>query len=151
MRRRRTAPSHLRASLRRLTICRIGYKEEEPSGTNPPINNYLILFIMLQLQFIGNLGKDAQVKTTKEGREFLSFSVAVKTGENETTWLDVAANGGAKIAEYLRKGREVFVQGNLRVSMYNGQPQLQVNGAMIQLVGKQKEEEEKKEEDGKTN
>ena len=105
---------------------------------------------MLQLQFIGNLGRDAEVKTTKEGREFLSFSVAVKTGENETTWLDVAANGGAKIAEYLRKGREVFVQGNLRVSMYNGQPQLQVNGAMIQLIGKQKEEE-KKEEDGKTN
>lgn len=97
---------------------------------------------MLELQFIGNLGRDAEVKTTKDGREFLSFSVAVKTGENETTWVDVAANGGAKIKDYLRKGREVFVRGTLRVGLYNGQPTLSVQGGMVQLVGKMKDEED---------
>lgn len=106
---------------------------------------------MLEIQCIGNLGKDAKVMTTANGQEFITFSLAVRTGKDQTTWLDVAANHQPKIIEYLKKGREVFVRGALRVAMYNNQPQLGINGATIQLVGKAKEDEPKPEEPTKEN
>lgn len=86
----------------------------------------------------GNLGKDAEVKD-KEGRQFITFSVAhtdhsKKEGEN-TMWIHCASNQ-VKLAEYLKKGKSVVVNGAITVTTYEGKPQVSCSVTAIELVGK---------------
>jgi single-strand DNA-binding protein len=67
--------------------------------------------------FTGNIGKDAEIKTTQNGKTVCSFSVAVKSGygDNEkTTWANCAIFGkraeGA-LPQYLVKGQQVAISG----------------------------------------
>lgn len=73
----------------------------------------------------GNLTRDAELKSTKDGTHVLSFSVAVndrvknqQTGEWEDrpNYVDCTLWGerGAKIAQYMTKGARVSVEGKLR-------------------------------------
>lgn len=77
---------------------------------------------------IGNLGQDAQVRQTQQGKQFLSFSVAVseKKGEERVTrwfscsaWGDRYVTGG--IVQYLKSGTKVFIEGKYEPSIYNRQ------------------------------
>lgn len=76
----------------------------------------------LKAHFIGNLGKDAEIKQTKTGKEYISFTVAVNDkngGEKETTWISVFAEMRfQKLVEYLKKGKSVQIIGQLRTSAY---------------------------------
>lgn len=79
----------------------------------------------------GNLGKDAESKTTQKGDKVTSFSVGVKQGWGEnssTNWYRCSVWGerGGKIAEYLSKGVKVFVTGELTIGSYEGKPQFDV-------------------------
>ena len=77
--------------------------------------------------FIGNLGKDPEVRTTQSGAKVVSFSIAVSdvwkdksTGERQekTTWVPIVIfnEGLAKVAEqYLKKGSKVYVEGAFQV------------------------------------
>ena len=81
-----------------------------------------------RVTLIGNLGKDIEIKTTKNGRKYAKFSVA--TNENykssngdkvtDTQWHNIVAWG--KIAEImsdiLSKGNELAVEGRLSYSKY---------------------------------
>lgn len=74
---------------------------------------------MLQkIEIIGNLVQDAEVKQTKEGKEFISFRVAVTESageEKRTTYFDVnCARSG--VLDYLKKGRQVYISGRLSLS-----------------------------------
>lgn len=84
---------------------------------------------MLKLQLIGNLGKDAEVRSVN-GRFVINFTVAVsesytnKEGvkiEN-TTWIECAIwkneGQGTKIADFLKKGTKVYVSGAPEVYSY---------------------------------
>ena len=78
---------------------------------------------MLKLQIIGNLGADAERKTTN-GRDFVTFRVAhtfkAGDGREETTWVSCAMNGdGGKVLQYLKKGTKVFVSGRPRLRVYS--------------------------------
>lgn len=83
---------------------------------------------------IGNLGGDPQMRYTPEGTPVTSFSVATNrrwsnsdgtTGE-ETVWWRVSAWG--KLAEtcnqYLAKGRQVYVEGQMRPDRTTGGPRV---------------------------
>lgn len=64
----------------------------------------------------GNLGSDAEIKQTKEGRTYLSFSVAVSDGKDKpTTWFNASAWSErfttSKLIEYMKKGTKVLVDG----------------------------------------
>lgn len=76
----------------------------------------------MQLHLVdGRLGKDAEVKTDKNGRSYVRFSLAnrvFKNGEEDTVWYDVISYNEmivTKQAPYLKKGGLVFVTGTLSV------------------------------------
>ena len=78
----------------------------------------------VQVNLIGRLGKDAEVKTSSNGKQYVSFTVAlneVNNGTEETTWFDVKGfdDQFIKIAQYLTKGKLVHVNGSEQVRLYN--------------------------------
>jgi single stranded DNA-binding protein len=73
-----------------------------------------------QIVVVGNLGKDAVQHSTKQGKVFWTFSVAVteKWGaadnrRESTTWYEAALweDQGAGVVEFLKKGKQVMVVG----------------------------------------
>ena len=80
---------------------------------------------MLQVEIIGNIGNDAQVKDFN-GKKYIAFNVAhsekfknqqgVET--ERTTWVSVLKPGESAVAQYLKKGKPVFVRGDLSVKAY---------------------------------
>jgi len=96
--------------------------------------------------FTGNLGKDAELKTTQSGTQVLSFSVAVKSGygDNEkTNWIHCALFGRraeGNLVSYLKKGQQVAISGEYELKEWAGQdgtqnkmPSVRVNE--LDLVG----------------
>lgn len=89
----------------------------------------------------GRLGRDAEVKTSKAGKEYLWFSVATSrvdksTGEQKTQWYTIFS-GAVKLAPWLKKGSIVAVSGtpeyNLYISKLNGNTKVNVTVSMAQI------------------
>lgn len=79
---------------------------------------------MTYLEINGRLGADSEVKTSKNGKQFLSMRVASNDyigGENTTTWINVLWSGerAVKMHEYMKKGSSVIVRGTPRFSLYD--------------------------------
>lgn len=79
----------------------------------------------------GRLGRDPEAKTTKNGTQYVSFSVASSTRKDETVWRYVNCYGSqADFAQkYLRKGSRIHVQGEERAYAslgQDGQPRAQL-------------------------
>jgi single-strand DNA-binding protein len=80
---------------------------------------------------IGNLGRDPEMRYTPNGQAVTQFTVAVNrnykdaSGEwkEETEWFRVVAWAALaeRTAEYLRKGRKVYVEGRLQTRTWDGQ------------------------------
>ena len=82
-----------------------------------------------KVTLLGNLGKDPEVKYTPGGMAVAKFSLA--TGErrkdkegnwqDHTEWHNLVAFGKtAEVAgEYLKKGKQVFIEGTLRTSSWD--------------------------------
>ena len=78
---------------------------------------------MQYLQVIGRLGADSELKTSKNGKQFLTMRVASNDfigGENLTTWISVLWGGerAVKMAEHLKKGSQVIINGTPKYSLY---------------------------------
>lgn len=68
---------------------------------------------MRKIQIIGNIGKDAEYQTNEKGG-YISFTMAAKsTPKSETIWVKCYKNGGENFAQYLTKGKKVYVSGDL--------------------------------------
>lgn len=76
---------------------------------------------MIELQAIGNIGKDAEQKTIG-GNSYASFSIAVteKLSDGEkTTWIRVMKfDKEGKLTPHLTKGKKVWIRGNPYFSAY---------------------------------
>lgn len=77
---------------------------------------------MIELQAIGNIGKDADQKTIG-GKAYASFSICVtekiSDGKDKATWLRVMKyDSEGKLTAYLTKGKKVWVRGNPYFSAY---------------------------------
>ncbi|HEY6389882.1 MAG TPA: single-stranded DNA-binding protein [Bryobacteraceae bacterium] len=77
---------------------------------------------------IGHLGKDAETRFTPAGIAVTSFSVATnrrwkdqQTGEwkEETDWAKVVLWRQENLANYLTKGKQVYVEGRLQTRSYD--------------------------------
>lgn len=90
---------------------------------------------MKQLQIIGNLGGDAQLRTLANGKELMTFNVAVTT-KTGTEWMSVAANKIEGVLPYLTKGRQVYVQGRPEFKVYNGNIDISIYADHIELTGR---------------
>ena len=77
---------------------------------------------MNQVLLIGRLTKDPELKYSQSGKAFCRFSLAVakEFNRNETDFFDcVAWNKTAEIiAEYMRKGKKIAIQGRLETGSY---------------------------------
>lgn len=103
---------------------------------------------MLQLEVIGNLGNDAEIKEFS-GKKYVSFNVAHSerrkdtngTSVESTTWVSVLWYGdGGGLTQYLKKGCKVFIRGRLAVKSYqdrngNTQVAINVNANEVNLCG----------------
>lgn len=88
----------------------------------------------------GNLGKDAELKSTQSGDQFCRFSVAVTTGWGDrkaTTWWDVTrwGKGAEKLAPMLTKGTKITVSGEISTREHEGKTYLQLRADHVTLQG----------------
>ena len=100
----------------------------------------------------GRLTKNCEERTTQSGTSVTRFSIANgysrKDGDewkNETNYFDVVMLGKAGMSQYLVKGRQVSIQGELRQSRWedqNGNPRSRVEIVVcsIQLLAEPKQE-----------
>ena len=104
---------------------------------------------MQKIQVIGRIGKDAEVKDFGNS-QVINFSVAVsekytnkQTGEitTNTMWFECAKWGNnASIAQYIKKGGQIFVEGKINNRAWvdqSGTPQVTngINVFEIELLG----------------
>ena len=86
---------------------------------------------LCKVMIIGNLGSDPEMRYTPNGRAVTQFNVAVnqstknqQTGEwvEETDWFRVSVWGdrAERMAESLRKGNKVFVEGRFKTRQFEG-------------------------------
>ena len=66
-----------------------------------------------KVMLIGYLGKDAELRYLANAQAIVTFSVAINDTKDKTTWVNVTIFGerGQKVANYLRKGKAVYVEG----------------------------------------
>ena len=76
---------------------------------------------MFNLEIRGNVGRDAEVFTSKSGNVSYKFSVCqrVKKGE-QGQWVTAFLNEsrGKALSQYLVKGQEVFLRGPVKAKAY---------------------------------
>lgn len=103
---------------------------------------------MIKMQVIGNLGRDAVVNTVN-GKTVINFTVAhtekFKTAQgvqqDKTIWVDCAYwTDKTAIAPYLKKGTQVYADGQPDLRTYTNKEGVQVTiltlrTLMVQLVG----------------
>lgn len=110
-----------------------------------------------RVQIIGHLGKDPEMRYTPKGTPFTRFTVAVNRGwtgqdgerHTDTEWFNVEAWGklGEIAQQYLRKGRLVYVEGELRTDKWEddkGEPRsiTRIHTERLQLLDRKPEEPE---------
>lgn len=99
-------------------------------------------------EFIGNLGRDPEIRTTQSGDKVANLRIAVSekwkdrdTGERKerTEWIPVTIWGPlAKVAEqYLHKGSKVFVSGKFQTRKWQDQSGADRYSTEIVLQGPQ--------------
>jgi len=81
-----------------------------------------------KVMLIGNLTRDPELRVTPKGTAICTFSIAVNRkfkddsgGEREeVTYVDIEAWGksGENISKYVTKGRQLFVEGRLRLDQW---------------------------------
>lgn len=81
-----------------------------------------------QVSVSGNLGADAELRSTRGGTPVLTFALAVNervkqadgTWGDKASWIDCVLFGmrAQALADWLRKGSKVAVQGRLRTSTW---------------------------------
>ncbi len=82
---------------------------------------------------VGNLGKDPEIRTTQEGKEIGSFSIATSeswkdknSGERKekTEWHRIVVfNPGLMtvVKQYLKKGSKIYIEGSLQTRKWQDQ------------------------------
>ena len=100
--------------------------------------------------FTGTVGRDCEVRYLPSGQAVLNVTLANNIGfgdKQQTLWIRCAVWGKraeGQLQNYLKKGQQVFVSGELSQSEYRAQDgstktSLELNANIIDLVGKRNE------------
>lgn len=97
---------------------------------------------MINLTAIGRVGKDAEVRDVK-GKKVVNFNMAVDTGygdNKKTVWLTCSMWNKENLAQYLKKGTNVYIAGEPSTRAYSdkeGKPacSLDVTVFAVELLG----------------
>lgn len=91
---------------------------------------------MKQITIIGNLGANAIRRVASDGKELMSFNVAVNAGKDQTIWFNCIGNLREKLFPFLLKGQCVCVIGDLTAGVFKDKVDLSVNVERCELCGK---------------
>ena len=96
---------------------------------------------MIKISFIANIGQDALVRTSQEGKEFISFNACAKKKKKKSHWISCSSNSFIKLAPWLKKGQCIYGEGFITTRVYvarDGSNQVGLNCHLTQLelVGK---------------
>ena len=97
---------------------------------------------------IGRVGKDAVTRQAGNS-QVTGFSLAVDSGfgdKKQTLWLDCSAWGDrfAKVGEYITKGSQLGVTGELGTREHDGKTYLTLRVADVTLVGGKRDDGERR-------
>ncbi|RWR09774.1 single-stranded DNA-binding protein [Paenirhodobacter populi] len=106
---------------------------------------------MKSITIAGNIGRDAEVRTTQNGDKITGWTVAVEAGygqKKKTLWFDCSWFGGRgeKVAPYLRKGGKVTVSGDLDTREHDGKTYLQVRVNDVTLQDGRRDDSQRQDE-----
>ena len=116
--------------------------------------------------FIGNLGRDPEVKYTADGSSIANISIGVsetwkdKSGEKQerTEWVRVVFFGKlAEIAgEYLKKGSQVYVEGRMQTRKWqdkegNDKYTTEIVAKELKMIGGRRDDGEPSKQEQKPN
>ena len=78
---------------------------------------------MVNVNFIGRLGSDSEIKTAKSGRQFVAMRIATDefvNGQKTTAWMSVVWSGehALNMKQWLTKGKLVSVMGTEQIKLY---------------------------------
>lgn len=75
---------------------------------------------MLNITAHGNLGKDPELKEFGD-RQVANFSIAARTGKDETTWINCQVWGkrADTVIQYMHKGDKITVCGQGKLQEYD--------------------------------
>ena len=95
---------------------------------------------MKTITIAGGITRDAVTRTTQDGENVTSFSVAVSEGygdKKRSVYFDCSFWGkrGAAITQHLTKGSRVAVSGDLSTREHNGKTYLTVRASEVTLLG----------------
>lgn len=95
---------------------------------------------MKQITIIGNIGANAVMRTTSDGRQLMSFNVAVNQTNADPIWFNCIGSMREKLFPYLIKGQCICVVGDLQARVYNGSLDLGISVDKCELCGKAPEQ-----------
>lgn len=89
---------------------------------------------MQTLIIAGNVGKDAELRTTQSGEKVLNFSLAVDNGKSkdgtkrDPTWFDCSIWGkrAESLNGFIKKGSKLTLQGRPGARAHDGKAYLQI-------------------------
>lgn len=79
---------------------------------------------MFKSTILGNVGKDPLQKAAPNGDIYFTFSVAVNTGKDQTTWVNVTVNSAQNdklarfVSTWIKKGSALLIMGSTVVNAY---------------------------------
>lgn len=91
---------------------------------------------MKEITIIGNIGANAVARTTTDGRQLMSFNVAVNQSDGSTLWFNCIGTMRDKLFPYLVKGQCVCVIGDLQARIYKQDIDLGISIDKCELCGK---------------
>ena len=90
---------------------------------------------MKLITICGNLGANAVARTTSDGRQLMSFNVAVNQPNTEPVWFNCVGAMREKLFPYLVKGQCVVVSGELSAGIYQNRLDLGISLDRTELCG----------------
>ena len=106
---------------------------------------------MIHATILGRLGRDPEQRTTNSGTQILNLAVATDHGYGDskvTMWVRASLFGarGEKLAQYLSKGSQVLISGELYTREYDKdgmtRTSLEMRIAEIELAGSKQDSQQ---------
>lgn len=100
-------------------------------------------------QLIGYVGADARANKNGKGFYFHVSSKFKGTGDSEdkTLWISCFVNFDTKIMDYIKKGTQVYVTGDIFIDVFKREdgtyvPSVSMNVSRVELLGRSEKKEE---------
>lgn len=97
---------------------------------------------MNNCNFIGNLGKDAELKELEGGKKVINFDIAVADGKDRPPlWVSCAKwSEKTGVLPYLKKGTKVGVSGTVGIRKWEGGATITLRVLDLELLDSKKDE-----------